>query len=496
MPDITFTHISKQFPGVKALQDVSFSIKQGEVHALVGENGAGKSTLLNILHGVYPEYDGEISLFGTPVHFRNTHEAIQQGVAKVHQEVSLVQSLSIGQNILLGYEPRKGRFIDYKNLHAKAQALLDELQLDLKSEHSIYGLSTGEMQMISIAKAMYHKVSLLSLDEPTASLSNRETEVLFSLIKRLKQAGITILYVSHRLEEIFEVADRVTVLRDGQYIGTFETRDINREQLIRRMVGRDVSAFAQRLQGRVASSEVVLEARHLTKKQVFEDISFSLRKGEILGFSGLVGAKRTDVMKCLFGAEQLTSGEIFMAGKKISINTPQQAVAAGIGLIPENRKTEGVIKNISNEDNVGISCMHKFLRWRFVNHGRKRENFLSFVPVLHLTPPDPAYATSQLSGGNQQKIILARWLSTDAEVLILDEPTKGIDVGAKAEIYHLLEELVHTGKSIIMVSSELPEIIGMCDRVVVMHEGKKQAELEAHELEEETILHYAMGGVQ
>jgi ribose transport system ATP-binding protein len=492
--EIICKHISKQFPGVKALDDVSFTIKEGEVHALVGENGAGKSTLLNILHGVYSEYDGTISLFGDEVHFKNTNEAIRSGIAKVHQEISLVTSLSVGQNILLGYEPKKGPFINYSKLHTIAQELLDSLDCNLKSESMLHGLSAGEMQMISIAKALFHKARLLSLDEPTASLSNREVEVLFKLIRNLKKSGMTILYVSHRLDEIFEIADRVTILRDGCFIGTYETKEINREILIKKMVGRDVSAFAQRLRPRVATEQVVLDVRNLSKRGVFEDVNFSLYKGEILGFSGLVGAKRTDVMRCLFGADIPTTGEIFINGTPRRITSPNIAMKYGIGLIPENRKTEGVIKNIPNADNVGVACMDDFLTWGFVDHRMKRRNCETYIEKMKLYPPDPEYITSQLSGGNQQKVIIARWLSTRAEILILDEPTKGIDVGAKAEIYQLLEELVHEGKSVIIVSSELPEIIGLCDRVVVMHEGKKTAEVDHDSMNEEILLHYAMGG--
>lgn len=492
--EILCEHISKQFPGVKALDDVSFSIKKGEVHALVGENGAGKSTLLNILHGVYSEYEGKVTVFGKHVHFKNTNEAIRSGVAKVHQEVSLVTSLSIGQNILLGYEPKKGPFIDYPTLHQKAQSLLDSLDCNLKSENSLQGLSTGEMQMISIAKALFHDATLLSLDEPTASLSSREVEILFSLIKKLKSSGMTILYVSHRLDEIFEIADRVTILRDGAFVGTYETKDINRQILIKNMVGRDVSAFAQRLQKRVFSNETVLEVKNLSKSEIFENISFSLKKGEILGFSGLVGAKRTDVMRTLFGASRPSSGEIFISGKKVQINSPRAAIQHGIALIPEDRKTQGIIKNLSNEDNIGITSIDEYIHYGIINHSEKRKNCENFIEKFSLYPPEPTYITSQLSGGNQQKVVLARWLSTQAEIIILDEPTKGIDVGAKAEIYQLLEELVHDGKSIILVSSELPEIIGMCDRAVVMHEGKKTAEVEFKDMSEEVLLHYAMGG--
>jgi ABC-type sugar transport system ATPase subunit len=352
------------------------------------------------------------------------------------------------------------------------------------------------MQMISIAKSLFHNVSLISLDEPTASLSSRETGILFDLIGNLKKKGMTILYVSHRLEEIFYVADRVTILRDGTYIGTFPTKEISREELIRKMVGRDVAAFAYRKKDRVFNNEVVLKVESLSKPGIFHDISFELRKGEILGFSGLVGSRRTDVVRSIFGADSGSTGKISIKGKGVVIGSPRIAMKYGLGLIPEDRKTEGVIRNLSNEDNIGIACMNKFTAGGIINHRKKRDNCRDFIRKINVNPPDPRYITSQLSGGNQQKIILARWLSTDAEIMILDEPTKGIDVGAKEEIYLLLEDLVHQGKSVIMISSELPEIIGICDRVIVMHEGRKTAELDYEELSEEGVLHYAMGGVR
>ncbi len=487
-------NITKYFPGVKALDDVSFSIKEGEVHALVGENGAGKSTLLNILHGVYSDFEGSIHLFGRDVHFKNTNEAIMNGIAKVHQEISLVTSLSIGQNILLGYEPKKGPLIDYSKMHSIAQRLLDSLDCNLKSESMLYGLSSGEMQMISIAKALFHKARLLSLDEPTASLSSREVEVLFSRIRMLKENGMTILYVSHRLDEIFEIADRVTILRDGRFVGTFNTKEISRELLIRNMVGRDVSSFAHRIRPRVATDKVVLEVKNFSKRGVFEDINFTLHKGEILGFSGLVGAKRTDVMRCLFGIDSLSSGEVYINGTKKNINSPTKAMQSGLGFVSENRKTEGVIKNITNADNIGVASIDDYIKYGFVNHKAKKKTAEIYIKKLQLYPPDTEYITSNLSGGNQQKAIIARWLVTKADVLILDEPTKGIDVGAKFEIYQLIEELVHEGKSVIIVSSELPEVIGLCDRVIVMHEGRKVTEVNHENMTEEVLLHYAMGG--
>lgn len=491
---IKFNGVGKQFPGVKALDDINFSVKKGEVHALLGENGAGKSTLLNILHGVYGSYEGDVYIKGTKVNFKNTHDAIKYGIAKVHQEVSLVNELTVGQNIVLGYEPRKGIFTDYTALHKIANEILKSLNCRFKSEDSIIGLSAGEMQMIAIAKALYHKAEIISFDEPSSSLSNKEVEILLNIIENLKMQGITILYISHRIDEIFKVSDRVTVLRDGKYVNTFETKEITSKILIKNMVGRDVSAFAVRNQKRCATKEVVLEVKNLTKNGVFKDISFNLHKGEILGFFGLVGSKRTDVMRSIFGADKINNGIIHIHGKEVSIKNPQQAVENNLALIPEDRKKQGFVKELNNAENIALSCLKKFTKHGFIDHRKKVENSEHFIEEMNLNPKNPYYKTFNLSGGNQQKVVIAKWLSTEAEILILDEPTKGVDVGAKAEIYRLLEELVAQGKSIIMVSSELPEIIGMSDRVIIMNEGIKQKELDHTEFSEELILNYAIGG--
>ncbi|MBT2699951.1 sugar ABC transporter ATP-binding protein [Bacillus sp. ISL-40] len=490
---INFENISKTFPGVKALKGVNFSIQKGEIHALLGENGAGKSTLLNILHGVYAEYEGVVKIDHAPVSFKNTDDAIKQGIAKVHQEVNLIPHMTIGQNIALGYEPRKGPFIDFKKIHKKANELLEKLNCKFRSEDLASELSTGEMQMVQIAKALYHNAKVISFDEPTASLTTNETDALFKIIHELKNNGITILYVSHRLNEIFEICDRATVLRDGTFIQTLEIADITKEDLIRYMVGRDVAAFAVRTKPSNVRDEVVLEVDNLSINGVYEPISFHLKKGEILGFAGLVGAKRTDVVRTIFGADQKDSGTIKINGKTVEIKSPTHALKFGIGLIPENRKTQGYIKNFDNAKNTGIASLDKFLKYGFVSYKRLNENCDKFMKEIDLNPKDPNYLTNDLSGGNQQKVILSKWLSSDADILILDEPTKGVDVGAKAEIYRVLEDLIEKGKSIIVVSSELPEIIGLCDRVVVMREGKKVTELKKDELNEERILQYAMG---
>lgn len=490
---VKFHNVSKVFPGVKALDGVNFDIKRGEIHALLGENGAGKSTLLNTLHGVNTVYDGSIEIKGVKVSYKNANEAIQDGISKIHQEVSLIPELSVGQNIALGHEPRKGLFIDYKTLHKEVNEILTKMKCQFMSEDTAGTLSTGEMQMIAIAKGLYHNAQLISFDEPTAALSNKEVDTLFSIIDDLKKNGITILYVSHRLDEVFQICDRATVLRDGKHIDTFNIKDVTREELIKKMVGRDVSAYAARTKSSPVQDHNVLEVENLSVRGVFNNISFSLRKGEILGFAGLVGSKRTDVVRAIFGAEEKASGVIKINGKPTEIKSPMHAVKVGIGLIPENRKTQGFIKFFDNANNVGLTKMGKFTKYGFVNHQKKNENCNNYAEEINLKPKDPHYMTNNLSGGNQQKVVIAKWLSSDAEILILDEPTKGVDVGAKAEIYRVLEELLEQGKSIIVVSSELPEVLGLSDRIIVMREGKMVKELVNTNLTEEDVLHYAMG---
>ncbi|MDO5088736.1 MAG: sugar ABC transporter ATP-binding protein [Leptotrichiaceae bacterium] len=491
---VEFRNISKIFPGVRALSNVSFDIKKGEIHALMGENGAGKSTLLNILHGVYTDYSGDIIINGQKIEFKNAHDAIKKGIYKVHQEISLVEELSIGQNIVLGSEPLKNGFIDYKTLHKKANAVLKRLKCAFKSEDSLNGLSMGEMQMIAIAKALYHNAEIISLDEPTASLSNREVEILFQIIKELKAQGITILYVSHRIEEIFRMCDRISILRDGKYINTYLTSDISRNVLIKNMVGRDTDLFVKRKNGRKNTDITVLKVENLSKNNQFYNINFELKKGEILGFSGLIGSKRTNVARGIFGVDKTDSGNIYINNEKVKIKNPKDAVKKGIGLVPENRKKQGFIKDFSNSENIVITYLDKILDYFFLNYSNMNKESKNYTDKMKVSPPDTSYKTVNLSGGNQQKIVIAKWLFADADIIILDEPTKGIDVGAKAEIYGLMEELVEEGKSIIMISSELPEIIGMSDRVLVFHDGRITKELKHDDLSEEKLLYYAMGG--
>ena len=497
---IEFQHITKVFPGQKALDDVSFSIKQGEIHALIGENGAGKSTLLNILHGMFPASEGKVFIEGKEVHFRNALDAINFGIAKVHQEINVVPELTVAQNMMLGGEPKKGVLLDRKRMENETQELLDRLGCDFKAGDKVGTLTAGKKQMIQIAKALYQKARVISFDEPTSSLSDKEVTRLFEIIRDLQSHGITIIYISHKMDEIFEICERASILRDGRYITTMNLKGREREEteaeMVQNMVGRDVSMFAQRINPSQADySQSVLQVKDLSGSTGFKNISFELYKGEILGFFGLVGAGRTEVMRGIFGADPCNGGEVYYKGSRLPENRdPHSVVEAGIGLVSENRKEEGFVKNFNNADNIALASLKKYMSGGFVNRKMKDDNSVRVGKTVGLHPNDPEFMTVSLSGGNAQKVILAKWLSTDADILIMDEPTKGIDIGAKAEIYKLMEEIVAAGKSIIMVSSEMTEVIGMSDRILVMKEGRMTGELKREEFSEEAIMNYAIGG--
>lgn len=491
---IQFEKINKFFPGAHVLKDISFSIHPGEVHALLGENGAGKSTLLNILHGIYTEYDGEVKLFGETVHFKNPNDAIMNGkISKVHQETNVVKDISVGENVALGHEPSKGGFVDRKKLNREVDAILEQLGCSFHSETKAYQLSAGEMQMLAIARALYYNSKIISLDEPTASLSIKETENLFKVIRELKKRGITILYVSHRLEENFQICDRATILRDGALIRTVEVADTARADLIRLMVGRDVDALANRTKPCMATDEVILKAENFSGEK-FTDVSFELHRGEILGFSGLVGAGRTELMRAICAVDPKTAGRLYLKGKEVHLKNSSDALKNGIGLLPEDRKTQGFLNLSTNIDNMAISSLQKYMTGFFVDSLKKRKNCEKFIELLDVHPPKPDILTANMSGGNQQKVILGRWLSTDVDVLIFDEPTKGVDVGARVEIYRLIEEFAEQGKGVIVISSDLPEVLGISDRVVVMYEGRKTGEIERGQFSEELAMEYAIGG--
>lgn len=489
---ICFENIQKKFPGVYALKGVSFCVEKGEVHALLGENGAGKSTLLNILHGVFTASEGDVYIEEEKVNFTTPVEALKYGIAKVHQEIHMVDCLSVGQNIALGFESQRHGMLDYREIYEKTDEILKQLGCSFKSRDNIDGLSVGELQMIAIAKSLYHNAKIISFDEPTASLSSAETEKLFTIIEELKKKGITILYISHKLDEIFRIADRATILRDGTYIMTTKVSDITKEELIKNMVGRDVSSYAVRLNSPCIQEEIVMDVRKLCGNG-FRDISFVLHKGEILGVSGLVGAKRTEVMRAIFGIDKKSSGEVYVHGKQIDIKSPQEALKNGIGLISENRKTEGFVPVMNNAMNMGMAVLPSFYQGIGLNKQLIYNNFRVFGDKVQLNIMNPEHLTQNLSGGNQQKVILAKWLATNVDILIFDEPTKGVDVGAKAEIYALMEAFVAEGKSIIMISSELPEVIGMSDRIIVLKEGRMSALVNREEFSETVLLGHAIG---
>lgn len=491
---IEVEHISKVFLGQRALDDVTFSVTQGEIHAIIGENGAGKSTLLNILHGVFKASGGVVRIAGKEVKFENAFEAIHYGIAKVHQEINVIPDMTVAENLLLGREVVSHGLINKKEMNQKAQEALDKLNCSFKATDRMGDLSAGEKQMVAIAKALQLNAKIISFDEPTASLSDAEVQILFNIINELKKNGITILYISHKMDEIFKMCDRATVLRDGKYIITLDLGKSTEDDLIRAMVGRDISMFAKRTRpSRCKEDTVVLKVKNLSGDS-FSNVSFDLHQGEILGFFGLVGAGRTEVMRAIYGADKKYEGQVELNGEVLDCKLPTHAVKKGIALIPENRKEEGIIPNLNNMDNISVSCLNKFVKGLFVKNKMKVVNAIEIGKKVGLTPNDPEFMTASLSGGNAQKVILARWLSTDADVMIFDEPTKGIDIGAKAEIYSLMEDLVAAGKSIIMVSSELTEVMGMSDRILVMREGKLVKSVPKQSFSEDGILKYTVGG--
>lgn len=490
---IEFKGIKKAFNGVTVLENVNFSIRKGEIHAIMGENGAGKSTLLNLLHGVHRPTDGAICIDGVEKHFHSIHDAIKDGIAKVHQEISVIPELTVMQNLMLNSEPHTFGWLDKRKMYRETELLLQKLGCNFPPDQKIGLLSTGHKQMIQIAKALRSDASVISFDEPTASLSDNEVEVLFKLMRELNQNGITILYISHKMDEIFKMCDRATVLRDGKYINTFDLKNTSKEDLIRSMVGRDVSMFAKRMQPCCAENGNIALKVEALNGPTLKDISFELRKGEILGFFGLVGAQRTELMKTLFGALPHDSGRVYHNGREITIKTPHESVREGIALLTENRKEEGFVKDMNNADNMALASLEKVTVGGLVSDKRKRENAMIQGKTVNLTPNDPDFFTRNLSGGNAQKVVLGKWLSTDADIIILDEPTKGIDVGAKTEIYGLMEDILRRGKSIIMVSSELTEVMGMSDRILVMHDGEIVKEFGREAFDEKAILTYAVG---
>ncbi len=484
--------IDKSFPGVRALDQCRFDLRAGEVHALVGENGAGKSTLMKVLAGVHAKDAGRILRQGVEVEIASPRAAQHLGISMIHQELNLMPHLTVAQNIFIGREPRRRIpfVMDERRINEQARQLLDLLHLTLDPRSRVSDLTVAKQQMVEIAKALSFHSEVLIMDEPTAALTEAEIGDLFRVIRQLRAEGVGVVHISHRLEELKQISDRITVMRDGRTVDTVATADASIDQIIRMMVGRTIYGGSPEVPEK-PSQEVVLEARHLKRGAAIKDVSFQLRRGEILGFAGLVGAGRTEVARAIFGADRLDSGEILVEGRKVSIRKPTDAVRCGIAYLSEDRKRYGLTLGMDVETNLVLAALKKFLRaLGWVDTGRTRTQAERYVKALSIRTPGLQQKARNLSGGNQQKVVIGKWLTADTHVLIFDEPTRGIDVGAKSEIYRLLNDLARQGKSIIMISSELPEIVRMSHRILVMCEGRITGEL-GRSSSQEDIMTYA-----
>ncbi|WRS27889.1 sugar ABC transporter ATP-binding protein [Oscillospiraceae bacterium MB08-C2-2] len=484
-------HISKSFPGVKALDNVSFSVNKGEVHGLVGENGAGKSTLMKIMSGVYTADEGKIFIENQEVAITSVSKAHELGVNIIFQELNLCNHLNVADNIFIGRPPGAGPIVNDKKLHQDAQAILDDLEIDINTHTMVENLSIAQQQMVEIAKAISYHSKILVLDEPTASLTDKEIEQLFKIIRNLQKKGVGMVYISHRMEELGEICEKVTVLRDGQYIATRNYKDITVDELVNLIVGRDLEDKYPKYQRSIG--DVVFEAKNIRRAGKVDVEHFSVRAGEILGVAGLMGSGRTEIMRCIFGADPADSKELFLEGKPIRIKRPVHAIAQGIGYATEDRKMDGLALGLDVKFNINMAHLRALTRFMLVNDKEGYRNALKFKERLAIRTPSLHQTTRNLSGGNQQKVVLSKWLCNDVKVLIVDEPTRGIDVGAKYEVYELFNHLSDQGVAIIMISSDLPEVLGMSDRIIVVHEGSINGELETKNTTQEEILFLAAG---
>ncbi len=485
--------IDKTFPGVHALKGCTFDLFDGEVHGLVGENGAGKSTLMKILAGVYRKNAGKIWLRGTEVEIESTKQAQSMGISIIHQELNLMKHLTAAQNIFLGREQRKGApfLVDDRTINEKTKKLFEMIHLDLDPTVRISTLTVAKQQMVEIAKALSFNMDVLIMDEPTSALSDSEIEDLFAIIRKLRADGKGIVYISHRLEELPLICDRVTVMRDGEYIATSSIHEITLERIISLMVGREIYETAHS-RGTAGQGEVILDVRNLRQGKKIRDVSLKLHKGEILGIAGLMGAGRTEVARAIFGADSVEGGEIFVKGKKVDIRQPKDAVRNGIGYLSEDRKQYGLALGLGVDTNIVLASFNKLTdMFGFINRKKLLQLVQAFIGKLLIKTPRTDQKVKNLSGGNQQKVVIAKWLARNCDILIFDEPTRGIDVGAKSEIYKLLNELADEGKGVVMISSELPEILRMSHRILVMCEGRVTGELFAGDATQEKIMQYA-----
>ncbi len=483
-------NISKVFPGVKALDDICLDFEEGQVHAIVGENGAGKSTLIKILTGAYSPSKGVIELYGVDHSSFSPHEAMGKGIAAIYQEFILVPYLTIAENIFFGKEKTKGVFLNKTEMNQKTHELCQEMGVEVDPRTQVKNLGVAYQQIVEIVKAVAQNARILVMDEPSAPLTSKEIEAMFNIVRKLKEKGVTIIYISHRLEEVFEICDRISIMRDGKHVITKEVDKITKKEIISHMVGRDLG---EDFPGGVGfSKEVVLEAQNITTEKI-KNVSFKLHKGEILGFGGLVGAGRTETAMAIYGEDSIKDGRILVNGKPLKVKSPKHAIENGIGLIPEDRKRHGLVLSMSVMDNITYSILKKISKGLFVDSPKNQKTADKYKKSLRIKTPSLKQMARDLSGGNQQKVVIGKWLATKCDVLIFDEPTRGIDVGAKQEIYHLMNELSKNGKSIIMISSEMPELIGMSDRILVMHEGSINGELSPEDYSQERILEIASG---
>ncbi len=485
--------ITKRVPGVLALDKANLALRPGEVHCLLGENGAGKSTMMKILAGAQPMDSGEIFIDGEPVVITSPHHAQQLGISMIYQEFNLSPYLSVAENIFLGREPRIGRspFIDWKRMYRDSEEILKRIRVDLDVRRPVNELSVAQQQMVEIAKALSVQAKIIVMDEPSATLTDHELVALFDLIRTLRASGIGLIYISHRLEEVFEIGDQVTVMRDGQHVATKPASSMTRESIIRMMVGRELTEEYPKEFFKLGEERLRVEG--LSREGAFKDVSFSLRTGEIVALTGLVGAGRTEVARAIFGADRKTAGQVYLDGKPAEIRSPQDAIKNGLGLLTEDRKNQGLVLGMTVRENTTLSNLSALVKGLFINRKFERSVAEKYVHELQIKTPSIEQVVQNLSGGNQQKVVLAKWLFTQSRVLIFDEPTRGIDVGAKAEIFKLMNALVSRGVAILMISSELPEVLGMCDRVLVMHEGRLAGQLMRNEASQEKIMHLATG---
>ncbi|MGB5823316.1 MAG: sugar ABC transporter ATP-binding protein [Proteocatella sp.] len=485
---ISMKGIDKAFSGVPALRQANLELKRGEVHALMGENGAGKSTMMKILTGIYSKDAGTIEYEGKEVEYKNPKEAQDAGIVIVHQELNMMNHLTVAQNLFIGRECMNGKFINDKQMNIDSKDLFERLNIEIDPSEIMGKLTIGKQQMVEIAKAISSDARAIVFDEPTAALTESEIAELFKIIDELRAQNLGIIYISHRMDEIDRITDRITVMRDGEYVGTLVTKESTKDELIQMMVGRVIYENPKQKSNVPEDAEVVLSIKNLKVGKMVKDVSFDLKKGEILGFSGLMGAGRTELARGIFGADKIDSGEIYIKGQKVTISSPMDAVKHGIGYLSEDRKRYGIIVEKTVADNSVLAVLENYKKGIFVDDAKAKEDAQKYVDLLKTKTPSVDQYVMNLSGGNQQKVVIAKWLLRNSEILIFDEPTRGIDVGAKSEIYTLMNELVKLGKSIIMISSELTEILRMSDRVIVMCEGRKTGELDICEACQENIM--------